>query len=91
MSEMRWIPVTEKLPENGLCGYSKNVLITYEINGARCVATATLQRTEVRGKNVVRWKTTFAGRILEYEVIAWMPFPEPYKELYRSYTGGKRR
>lgn len=80
MSDFRWIPVTERLPENGLCGYSENVLITYEINGARRVATATLQRTEVRGKSVVRWKTTFAGRILEYEVIAWMPFPEPYKE-----------
>ena len=80
MSEMRWILVTERLPENGLCGYSENVLITYEINGARRVATATLQRTEVRGKSVVRWKTTFVGRIFEYEVIAWMPLPEPYKE-----------
>ena len=35
-------------------------------------------KTTVRGKEVIRWE--WNGRISIWDVIAWMPFPEAYKE-----------
>ena len=74
-----WIPVTKRLPDCGKYGFSESVLITYEIKGVRCVATAALERMEVRGKSVMQWRTAFYGKLLNLEVVSWMPLPKPYE------------
>lgn len=85
-----WIPVTERLPEehesifaklygtdrwdNNLWrARSKEVLVTIEYeDGARTVKSS--HTTD--GKWVIEKKAKFS----KCKVIAWMPFPEPYKE-----------
>lgn len=85
-----WIPVSEKMPEEHdsifarLYGTdkwddafwrtkSKEVLVTIECeDGTRIVASS--HTTD--GKWSIEKKTTLIKR----KVVAWMPYPEPYKE-----------
>ena len=64
-SIQRWIPVTEKLPEEG-----RTVLGTFEFQGGKgCMTT---ERVIIKGKEV--WSAA-CGMI----PIAWMPLPEPWE------------
>ena len=75
-----WIPVTERLPECAPHSRSKKVLITYKLNGLRCIAIAALERTEVRGESVMGWRSTFMDMFMSCSLVtAWMPLPEPYE------------
>ena len=63
---MRWIPVTERLPEEGV-----EVLVTHW--GFLYIA-----KYEVFSDGVGRWSECVEGRLID-EVTAWMPLPEPWK------------
>lgn len=72
--EQRWIPCSERLPENG-----RQVLVF-----ARSVHFALAKYDEMReadGKYKKQWVTFDAWKPFYTikEVIAWMPLPEPYK------------
>ena len=77
----RWIPVTERLPEEKDAGILKKlgtnkrsdyVLATVEVKGERMTVTA----CTYDGK----WDWNMKYAFPDYKVIAWHPLPEPYKE-----------
>lgn len=78
-----WIQVTERLPEE-----DKEVLITYrykegEGNTSHSKIDITSYGQMYFGGNKVgrvkHWRAPFEYFESNYEVIAWMPLPEPYK------------
>ena len=79
----RWIPVTERLPEE-----DKEVLISYrykegEGNTSHSKIDITSYGQMSFGGNKVgrvkHWRAPFEYFESNYEVIAWMPLPTPYK------------
>ena len=65
----KWIPVTERLPEN-----SKNVLVTY--------TSFDMQEGNIRRGILIGYYAQgewFFENSSE-EVVAWMPLPKPYEE-----------
>ena len=73
-AEPKWIPVTERLPET-----SDAVLTTYIVNGDR-------SRKYVEESSYYEHDESWSSPWDEYriagtriEVIAWMPFPAPWK------------
>lgn len=74
--EKRWIPCSERLPEDG-----KAVLI-YAWSVHYVIARYGSFRTENGYKNT--WVTADAwngNTEIKHEVIAWMPLPQPWKEV----------
>lgn len=70
--EPRWIPVSERLPEN-----KKTVLVTFK----HFVSGNTIGLGSVillRGKPHWHVREQSLGT---YDVLAWMPLPEPYREV----------
>ena len=67
-----WIPVTEKLPENG-CG----VLVTVNGKHNNIIFVNALEIAEYR--NTEGWIIEGYLDWLDPNVIAWQPLPEPYK------------
>ena len=71
--EPKWIPVSERLPEEAY-----GCLVTIEIDNVltgECVPTILNYLVGYDGET---WNDS-DGIPLPYEVIAWMPLPEPYK------------
>ena len=64
---MRWIPVTERLPE-----YGNKVLVTFrnKYNGRTTIGVSYCY---------VQKEGFFSDRPFDYVAIAWMPVPEPWK------------
>lgn len=82
-AEQRWIPVTERLPEEDV-----EVLITYrykEGEGDRShsdIDITTYGQMYFGGNKVgnhKHWRAPFEYFESNYEVVAWMPLPSPYK------------
>lgn len=80
----QWIPVTKRLPEE-----DKEVLISYrykegEGDTSHVKIDITSYGQMYFGGNKVgktkHWRAPFEYFESNYEVIAWMPLPEPYKE-----------
>lgn len=80
----RWIPVSERLPEE-----DTEVLISYrykegEGDTSHVDIDITTYGQMYFGGNKVgnnkHWRAPFEYFYSNYEVIAWMPLPEPYKE-----------
>ena len=71
--ERKWIPVTEKLPEDG-CG----VLVTVNGKHNNIIFVNALEIAEYR--NTEGWIIEGYLDWLAPDVTAWMPLPEPYKE-----------
>ena len=78
-----WIPVTERLPEE-----DKEVLISYRYKeGEGDTSHSDIDITSYgqmyfggnKVKGVKHWRAPFEYFYSNYEVIAWMPLPEPYK------------
>lgn len=81
--EQRWIPVTERLPEEDV-----EVLITYrykegEGDTSHAYIDITTYGQMYFGGNKVgdhkHWRQPFEYFTSNYEVVAWMPLPEPYR------------
>ena len=79
-AEPHWIPVTERLPKEKDAGILKKlgknkrsdyVIATVDVKGERMTVTACTY------DGVWDWKMKYA--FPEYEIVAWMPAPEPYK------------
>ena len=80
-SAQRWIPVTERLPEEKDAGRilkslrirkrSEYVLATVEVEGERMTVSA----CTYDGK----WYWDMKLAFTDYKIIAWMPLPEPYE------------
>ena len=71
--ERKWIPVSERLPENG-CG----VLVTVNGKHNNIIFVNALEIAEYR--NTEGWIIEGYLDWLDPNVIAWQPLPEPYKE-----------
>ena len=79
IEERKWIPCSERLPEEKDAGILKKlgtekrseyVLATVDVKGERMTVTA----CTYDGK--WDWKMKYA--FPEHEIVAWMPLPEPY-------------
>ena len=71
--EQKWIPVSERLPENG-CG----VLVTVNGKHDNIIFLNALEIAEYR--NTEGWIIEGYLDWLDPDVTAWQPLPEPYKE-----------
>ena len=78
--EQRWIPCSERLPEEkdagilkklGTSKRSEYVLATVEVKGERMTVTVCTYDGE--------WDWNMKYAFPDYKIIAWMPLPEPYK------------
>ena len=71
--ERRWIPVSERLPDNGY-----GVLVT--VNGKHNNITFVNALEIAEYVNTEGWIIEGYLDWLDPDVTAWMPLPEPYKE-----------
>lgn len=87
-SAQRWIPVCERLPEE-----DTDVLISYRYKeGEGDTIHVYIDITSYgdmyfggrKVKGAKHWRQPFEYFTSNYEVIAWMPLPEPYKEKNES-------
>lgn len=79
--EPQWIPCSERLPEEKDAGIilkklgknkrSDYVIATVDVKGERMTVTACTY------DGVWYWNMKYA--FPEYEIVAWMPIPEPYR------------
>ena len=74
--EQRWIPCSERLPDEGYVLISKKPKKYFD--GWRCVTIAI--RMEDPRSRKVNWRDIGFGVIPDDNVLAWMPLPEPYEE-----------
>lgn len=71
--EARWIPVTERLPEEW------HIVITYQPSPSWMEDRIGLRRTAVYIGNG-KWREAEKHNMMELPVTHWMPLPEPPKE-----------
>lgn len=75
--KQRWIPVSERLPEEG-----HDVLITkepFKIKGCEHEVIKAKRSVDPRSGKIEWWSPEF-GALTNKAVLAWMPLPEPYEE-----------
>lgn len=66
--EQRWIPCSERLPEHG----GRYLISVLDGINRRTTVAPYLPRCKAWAMN---------GRMAYWKVIAWLPLPEPYKEV----------
>ena len=71
-SAQQWIPCSERLPE---CDYT-DVLICVHDKRKGCENDFYVIQAYTVGKH---WEPTLAVDMTDFDVVAWMPLPEPYK------------
>ena len=72
----RWIPCSEKLPEDEYVLISKK---PSKISGDEWCVTIAIRVADPRSKKV-QWRDVGFGVIPDDKVLAWMPLPESYWE-----------
>ena len=78
--EQRWIPCSERLPENEYVLISKKPTM---LSGSKWCVTVAIRMADPRSRKV-KWMDIGFGKIPDDEVLAWMPMPEPYKVERRT-------
>jgi hypothetical protein len=75
-----WTKIADQLPPEPANTYSQDYATDYYICTVDNKQVVVLEyvKTLIRGKKVIRWE--WHDRISPWEPIAYMPFPEPYKE-----------
>ena len=73
--EQRWIPCSERLPENEYVIISKKPTM---ISGDKWSVAIAIRMTDPRSGKI-QWRDTGFGVIQEDKVLAWMPLPASYK------------
>jgi len=71
----KWIKTTEQLPPTPVYLKPHKYLATV-VNDQ--VVSVNYVTTNIRNKEITRWE--YQGKICPWDVIAWMVYPEPYKE-----------
>ena len=74
--EQRWIPVSERLPEDEYVLISK---IPTKISGNKWSVAIAIRTADPRSRKI-QWRDSGFGVIQDDKVLAWMPLPEPYLE-----------
>lgn len=72
----RWIPVTERLPED------KYVLISKKptkLSGSKWSVAIAIRTADPRSRKI-QWRDSGFGIIQDDKVLAWRPIPAPYQE-----------
>ena len=72
----RWIPCSERLPEDEYVLISKK---PSKISGDKWCVTIAIRVADPRSKKV-QWRDIGFGIIPDDKILAWIPLPEPYKE-----------
>lgn len=73
---VRWIPVTERLPER-----NKSVLLCMKSRPSRtgmCIQTGSYDNGFWFAQGAAGYESLAT---FEFHVLAWMPLPEPYREV----------
>ena len=73
---VRWIPVTERLPER-----NKSVLLCMKSRPSRtgmCIQTGSYDNGVWFAQGAAGYESLAT---FEFHVLAWMPLPEPYREV----------
>ena len=73
--EQRWIPVSERLPEDEYVLISK---IPTNISGSKWSVAIAIRTADPRSRKI-QWRDSGFGVIQDDKVLAWMPLPQPYK------------
>ena len=68
-----WTKISEQLPPEPMNSLGRTYIVTVDDNQ---VVIARYVKTNARGKDVIRWE--YNGRISSWNILAWMPLPEPY-------------
>ena len=74
--EARWIPVSERLPEDEYVLISK---IPTKISGSKWSVAIAIRTADPRSRKI-QWRDSGFGVIQDDKVLAWMPLPKPYQE-----------
>ena len=74
--EQRWIPVTERLPEDEYVLISKKPT---KISGDKWSVAMAIRTADPRS-GIIQWRDSGFGIIQDDKVLAWMPLPEPYRK-----------
>ena len=74
--ELRWIPCSERLPEDEYVLISKKPT---KLSGSKWCVGIGIRIADPRSREI-QWRDSGFGVIQDDKVLAWMPLPEPYKE-----------
>ena len=72
----RWIPVTERLPEDEYVLISKKPT---KLSGSKWSVGIGIRMADPRSGKI-QWRDSGFGIIQDDKVLAWRPLPEPYTE-----------
>ena len=74
--EQRWIPCSERLPEDEYVLISKKPT---KISGDKWNVTIAIRTADPRSRKI-QWRDIGFGVIQDDKVLAWQPLPQPYQE-----------
>ena len=76
LEQERWIPVTERLPEDEYVLISKK---PKKLSGSKWSVGIGIRTADQRSRKI-QWRDSGFGIIQDDKVLAWRPLPAPYQE-----------